>query len=280
VPNDLKLNSAVEDIGHVHRSLPDGDVFFLANTSNLPHNVSAKFRTQQSHAEIWDPMTGKISGLELKDGEAQLNFEPYASRVVIFRSDAAVVANTRSDVGSINLSADWKVTIGKNTNIITLPYSWSADASTQFFSGTATFTKNLTLSSAEAASHLYLDFGDAAPAEREALTAHTLRGYSFAALVTPPIREAATVFVNDKRAGSLWAPPYKVDVTGLLKTGANSIRVEVYNTAINELAEGGKLANVDAVTEQYGLRFKLQDFDNLKPLPSGILSPVKLVIER
>jgi hypothetical protein len=280
VPNDLKLNSAVEDIGHVHRSLPDGDVFFLANASNIPHNVSAKFRTQQSHAELWDPMTGKISGLELKDGEAQLNFEPYASRVVIFRSDAAVVANTRSDVGSINLSADWKVTIGKNTNIITLPYSWSADASTQFFSGTATFTKNLTLSSAEAASHLYLDFGDAAPAEREALTAHTLRGYSFAALVTPPIREAATVFVNDKRAGSLWAPPYKVDVTGLLKTGANSIRVEVYNTAISELAEGGKLANVDAVTEQYGLRFKLQDFDNLKPLPSGILSPVKLVIER
>jgi len=98
--------------------------------------------------------------------------------------------------------------------------------------------------------------------------------------VAPPIREAATVFVNGRRAGSLWAPPYRVDVTDLLRDGANEIRVDVYNTAINQLAEGGRLPDMRPVVERYGLRTRLQDLDGLQPLPSGILSPPRLVLER
>jgi len=116
--------------------------------------------------------------------------------------------------------------------------------------------------------------------EREPLPGGTLRGNSFAALVAPPIREAATVFVNGRRAGSLWAPPYRVDVTDLLRDGANEIRVDVYNTAINQLAEGGRLPDMRPVVERYGLRTRLQDLDGLQPLPSGILSPPRLVLER
>ena len=163
---------------------------------------------------------------------------------------------------------------------VNLPYSWSTNSDTQYFSGIATFTKSVELSAAEASSHVSLDFGQAVPVARESLADHTLRGYSFAALVTPPIREAATIFVNHKRAGSLWAPPYRIDLTGFLSAGPNTIRIEVYNTAINELAQGGRVADIAAVTRQYGLRFRLQDFDNLKPLPSGILSSVQLVVAR
>ena len=60
-----------------------------------------------------------------------------------------------------------------------------------------------------------------APSSRSACPSGTLRGNSFAALFAPPIREAATVFVNGRRAGSVWAPPYRVDVTSLLRPGAN-----------------------------------------------------------
>ena len=107
-----------------------------------------------------------------------------------------------------------------------------------------------------------------------------MRGNSFAALIAAPIREAATVFVNDRRAGSVWAPPYRVDVTDMLDAGSNEIRIEVYNTAINQLAEGGRLPDVAAVTDRYGQRFRLQDLDNLRPIPSGILSVPRLVEER
>lgn len=277
---DLRLDGESKDIGHVHRQLTDADLFFVANTANIPHRVRARFRTKQPHAELWDPMTGNTEPLVIRDGEIQLNLEPYGSLVVAARSSpgSAPPAKTPAAAWAKDLSSGWSMTLGAGgpTQKVNLPYSWSSDPNTQYFSGSATFTKSVDLSAAEAAS-IWLDFGAAAPAPRQALAAHSLRGYSFAALLTPPIREAATIFVNDKRVGSLWAPPYKIDMTGLMTTGRNTIRVEVYNTAMNELAQGGRFANIEAVTEHYGLRFKLQDFDNLKPLPSGILSPVKLV---
>jgi hypothetical protein len=54
----------------------------------------------------------------------------------------------------------------------------------------------------------------------------------------------------------------------------------VYNTAINQLAEGGRLPDMRPVVERYGLRTRLQDMDGLQPLPSGILSSPRLVLER
>ena len=101
-----------------------------------------------------------------------------------------------------------------------------------------------------------------------------------ARLVTPPVREAATVFVNGRRAGSLWAPPYRLDVTSYLRDGENELRLEVYNTAINLLAEGGHLPDMKTLNDRYGLRTRLQDLDGLQPLPSGLVTVPRLVLER
>jgi hypothetical protein len=165
---------------------------------------------------------------------------------------------------------------------IGLPHSWIGQPATRNFSGTATYQKTLQLPVAirQPGARIFLDFGEAKPSAPEPLPGGTIRGNSFAALVAPPIREAATVFVNGKRAGSLWAPPYRLDITDLVRDGSNEIRIDVYNTAINQLAEGGRLPNVSALVEKYGRRFRLQDLDELKPLPSGIMSPVRLVAEK
>jgi hypothetical protein len=134
--------------------------------------------------------------------------------------------------------------------------------------------------SAAPGARVYIDFGPAAAVNREALADGTMRGNSFAALVAAPIREAATVFVNGQRAGTVWAPSYRVDITKLIRGGTNEIRIEVYNTAINALSEGGRLPDVKAVTEQFGQRFRLQDMDLLNPLPSGINVVPKIVAEK
>jgi hypothetical protein len=280
---DLRLDVHSEDIGYVHRELADADVYFVANVSNHERKARARFRSKYPCAELWDPMTGKIQGSPSKDGELQLQIEPYGSRVIVFRASSIVTEPAQElATSSKDLSSGWTVTLGMTgvSQNVNLPYSWSTNSYTQYFSGTAVFTKSVELSAAEASARVLLDFGEPAPAARESLAAGTLRGYSFAALIAPPIRDAATVFVNGKRAGTLWAPPYKIDLTGLIKGGDNTIRIEVYNTAINELARGGRLADIAGVTRQYGLRFRMQDFDNLQPLPSGILSPIRLVIVR
>ena len=90
------------------------------------------------------------------------------------------------------------------------------------------------------------------------------------ALLDPPIREAAIIFVNGQRAGSLWHPPYRIDIS------KNKIEVHVYNTAINLLA-GQPPRDYTALQAKYGRRFDPQDMDNLKPIPSGLFGPIDLV---
>jgi hypothetical protein len=286
VPPDVALTPAAPAVGFVHRRLPDADVYFLANSGNLPLTVRARFRAATPHAERWDPLTGRVERLSPQDGEITIEFEPYGSRVVVFRKDAgsATLARTRVASASEELRSGWSVSFGGSGPgaTVDLPHSWSGDPARRFFSGTASYRVMVKPPAAfrSAKGRVHLDFGEAKPIERETLPGGTLRGNSFAALVAPPIREAATVFVNGRRAGSLWAPPYRLDVTDLLRAGANAIRVDVYNTAINRLAEGGRLPDMKPVVDRYGLRTRLQDLDGLQPLPSGLLSPPRLVLEK
>ena len=91
-----------------------------------------------------------------------------------------------------------------------------------------------------------------------------------------PIREAAVVFVNDKRAGAVWCPPYSIDVTGMLRPGANKIRVLVANTAMNYMA-GHSLPDYRLLNLRYGERFQPQDMDKVQAIPSGLLGPIRLI---
>jgi hypothetical protein len=282
VPADVTLTPPTPAVGFVHRRLPDADVYFLANGGNVPLTLDVRFRAVTPHAEQWDAMTGRIETLPVQAGELRMAFEPYGSRVVVFRESAgsAPAARTRTVSASEELRSGWTVSFGGTESPVDLPHSWAGDTARRFFSGTASYRLTLKATLRAPQGRVYLDFGDARPIEREPLPGGTLRGNSFAALVAPPIREAATVFVNGRRAGSLWAPPYRVDVTDLLRDGANEIRVDVYNTAINELAEGGRLPDMKPVIERYGQRTRLQDLDGLQPLPSGLLAPPRLVLER
>ena len=283
---DVALDPPAPAIGFVHRRLRDADVYFLANTSNVARTVRARFGDRTEHVELWDPLTGVIEQPPASSNGLVLAFEPHGSRIVVFRKKASTAprATLRRAIGSTELRTGWTVTVGgtARSGTVDLPHSWADDPSTRYFSGTAVYRRAVQVPAAfrAAGARVYLDFGDAASVEREALPGGTMRGNSFAALIAPPIREAATVFVNGQRAGAVWAPPYRVDVTALLRDGSNDIRIDVYNTAINQLAEGGRLPDVAAVTERYGQRFRLQDVDNLQPIPSGILSVPRLVAER
>jgi len=288
VSPDVTLNPVVPEIGFVHRRLTDADVYFLANTGREPRALTARFRAQTPNAESWDPMTGASERLASQEGEIALRFEPYGSRVVVFRTEAGSssfsFAAARSVIASLELHLGWTVSFGgKNDAIgVDLPHSWAEDTATRYFSGTATYRRMVSLPAPfrTPGTRVSLDFGAAKPVEREAAPGGTLRGNSLAALLEPPIREAAAVFVNGRRAGSVWAPPYRIDITDLLQSGANEIRIDVYNTAINRLAEGGRLPDMKALAERYGLRARLQDLEGLQPLPSGLLSPPRVVAER
>ena len=91
-----------------------------------------------------------------------------------------------------------------------------------------------------------------------------------------PVREAAVVYVNGQRVGSLWCPPYTLNVSKFIKPGDNKIRIVVANTAINYMA-GRKLPDYRLLNLRYGERFQAQDMDKVQVVPSGLFGPIHLV---
>jgi hypothetical protein len=94
----------------------------------------------------------------------------------------------------------------------------------------------------------------------------------------PPLHEAALVIINGHPAGALWHPPYRLDVTKLLKSGQNHIEIRVYNTALNAWSAIPP-RDYGPLKAKYGDRFQMQDLDRVKPIPSGILGPIHLIQE-
>jgi (4-O-methyl)-D-glucuronate---lignin esterase len=129
--------------------------------------------------------------------------------------------------------------------------SWSdnADKGVKYFSGTGTYTNSVNAPEDwfGKGSHLWLDLGD--------------------------VKNLADVTVNGKELGVVWHAPYRVDLAGALKPGANEIVVKVTNAWVNRLIGDQQ---PDATTKY--------TFADVKPyransplLPSGLLGPVAVM---
>ena len=65
-------------------------------------------------------------------------------------------------------------------------------------------------------------------------------------------------------------------MTGLVRKGTNTIRIDVANTAINHMA-GRALPDYRLLNLRYGVRFEPQDMDKVRPVPAGLTGPIRLV---
>jgi len=274
---DLQLSNDVSDVGFVRRSLEDADIYFVANTSNHPVKAGARFGSKRAAAAWLDPDSGKLTRTSTTP---ELDLAPYESRVLVF-TDAPLpgaVEAPRRDRPAVlaDLSRDWSVSFpGARPQAMQALRSWTDDAATRYFSGEAVYAKELKLNAGELQSRrLVLDFGAGTPLS---ITPKVPAGMR--AMLDSPVREAAQVYVNGKPAGAVWRPPYTLDVTPLLVAGTNRIEVRVANLGLNARA-GQALPDYRLLNVRYGERFKPQDTELVKPVPSGMLGPVKLIAEK
>ena len=274
---DLKLSGGADSIGFLHRKLVGADIYFVANTANHDVHATADFRSTRKFTSSWDPMTGGSQALG--QGTIRLELAPYESRVFVLSDDPVAVSEVpRRSVPRLvsDLSKGWQLSFqgldGKPRSI-DAPASWTDDPKTRFYSGEATYTKSVILSAADVrqGSRLLLDFGQGSPVSVDPKIKNGMR-----ALLESPVREAAVISVNGKRIGTVWHPPYALDITEALHPGRNDIEVRVANTAINGLA-GRAPTDYGLLWARYGQRFIPQDMDHLQPLPSGIVSSVHLM---
>src|SRR5579875_3017785 len=279
---DFSTGAAAPVIGFIHRKLANsaGEIYFAVNTSNQPVDTQANVRVYAMAVEQWDPFTASgtpIAAAENGDTTAvPLRLAPYESRIFVFspgKERAKPEPARREEPAPLDISSDWKVTFtGLNkTEQMTQLQSWTDDEATRFYSGTAIYEKSINLPNALAKHKLVLDFGAG-----EIVPPLSGHAPGMRALLESPVRESAVISINGQEAGTLWHPPYEVDVTQFVHTGENQIRILVANLAINEMA-GKALPSYRLLNLRYGERFVPQGFEGLKPLPAGILGHVQLV---
>ncbi|HQU84675.1 MAG TPA: glycosyl hydrolase [Pyrinomonadaceae bacterium] len=274
---DVEISPSGKDFGFVHRKTDDADIYFVANTSNQKKSVDISFRNVGRNIEIWNAMDGKTTAANIKNWnkdvtQISLNFEPYQSQVVVFSNkNIKILPSKKETAETVDLNSDWQVAFGKTAPVsMNKLTDWISADETKYFSGTAVYEKTFNLSQTQSKNSMKLDFGEAVSLDFEP------QKNGMATYIDAPIKEAAVVYINDKRVGSLWSPPYSLDVSGFLKAGENKLKIEVANTAVNYMA-GRSLPNYRLLNLRYGERFQPQEMEKVKPYPSGITGNIKLI---
>jgi hypothetical protein len=272
VAPDFKVDRDNEDLGFIRRKLPDADIYFVANTANHPVSRQATFATTHKFGQRWDADTG--TAVAVSGPAIALSLAPYESAIFVFSDEPArAMALPQPGAQIADLSTGWKVTFTaiRKTISADVPADWASDPPTRFYSGEAVYEREFTLSKVPGGA-VFLQAEGGLPVTRP----DVLKGPGMRAWYDPPVREAAIVFVNGHRVGSLWHPPYRLAVGNFLKQGQNQVVIKVYNTAMNAWAALPP-HDYKPLIAKYGDRFQMQDLDRVKPISSGLLGTIHLL---
>ena len=279
---DVRLTPESGDVGHHHRRVGDVDVYFLANTGNTPRKGALTVRAT-GRAEWWDPLSGTTRPAPVTAAGAEtmtldLDLEAFGSMVLMVARGPAPRPAPAAAPASLPVRADlagpWTLSFadpGLKPRPLRAPAPWDADEETRYYSGVATYETTFAVDALPRGARVSLDFGEGKPLPADE------RGPGMRAWMDAPIRDAATVTINGQPAGSIWCPPWRLDVTAHVRPGANTLAVRVGNTQMNHMA-GRPLPDYRLLILRYGDRFQPQTMDQVRVLPSGLVGPVRLEI--
>lgn len=94
------------------------------------------------------------------------------------------------------------------------------------------------------------------------------------------VRESAKVIINNKSVATLWAVPFRCMIGKYLKSGINTIEIEVTNLPANRIADldrRGKEWRVFKEINMVDRNYNKTGYANWESVPSGLLTPVRLI---
>jgi len=294
---DVSMNPAPPQVGFVHRRLEQIDIYMLANTSHEPVSTKVAFRISAS-PQLWDPLTGDVQQVQVQEVQddstiLRLELEPYGSRILVFDRQvrpAAAPSSTERLVWSSDLSTDWIVSFvsaaaGQAPQPIKMDtiHCWTDHNELRFFSGIGMYQRGFELPQQLARDNLriFLDLGSCRPSQQDSGGTGAIRGGGrrMRAMIDPPVKDAAVIYINGEKAGSIWCPPYTLEITRYVRPGVNQLRIDVANRAVNYMAKDPPVdyrQQYRKLIEQFGDRFQPQDMDQIRPMPSGLSGPIAI----
>lgn len=251
---------------YIHRSLSDGDIYFISNQSEKIQTISPIFRVDNNkHPELWNPVTGEIKPLSeysIKEGgiEVPIQFEALESAFIVFTSKKNRLDISKKNIPThqqiLSLNNKWNVTF---KSVYADPFTLTMDSLTCwtklkdndlcYHSGEAVYEKGFNFDFKDLNKDIYLDLGN--------------------------VMVMATVKLNGKYVGGVWTPPYRLRINDYIKSGDNKIQITVVNNWINRIIGDLNLPENERKTSVI-----INPWKKDTPLQeSGLLGPVQIYYE-
>jgi hypothetical protein len=91
------------------------------------------------------------------------------------------------------------------------------------------------------------------------------------------VRWLAEVFVNDQKAGIVWCPPWRLEISDYCREGRNRLKIICANPWKNRLIGDAQLPEEQRKTELTSFRMKISEFKDMEPMEAGLLGPVRIL---
>ncbi len=183
-------------------------VVFKKKASNNNHPISVSVKDTLNNWSVINDNNGKPAFCSSTSGAAE----------VVYSSGKKRTINTVAK-SPMELNTDWNVSFAPKLDSVfklsfpTLSdFSLSDNEQVKYFSGTATYTKNIQLNNTfiQANQRIKLDLG-------------------------VMNNQLADITINGKKLGIIWYAPYIIDVTDYLQLGNNELKIAVTNTWANRI---------------------------------------------
>ena len=227
VLDELKIEPDVigGDALWMHRCIDGADWYYVCANKGKNFSGTLDFRNT-GNAEIWDPVSGTITPAEVRCNNNRtsivLDLPESGSCFVVFRKKdisenyARTFYNKKSS-NRISPDVPWT---------LSFPDGWGAPEKLQIselkawkdldvsdeakaFSGTVTYTTTFNAGDIKPDMQFKLDLGS--------------------------VEMIAAVSLNGKKIRTIWTPPYSMDLTSDIKSGLNTLTIEVTSTWFNRL---------------------------------------------
>lgn len=256
----------IKGVAWNHRSMPDAEIYFVANQRDREMVMNCTFRVRGKLPEIYNPVTGEIETarswtMEDERTSLALKFPANGSFFVVFEKDTklqkADEGNNWTDSKQVKtITGNWELNFDPALGGPAEPVktgelkSWTSfsDFGIKHYSGTVAYHNSFEWEKKNG-ERVFVNLGEVA--------------------------NIAEVFVNDKPCGIAWTAPYRIEISEALRLGNNKLRIEVTNTWANRLMGDHGLPENERITwttAPYVLEGK-------PLLDAGLLSEVKLEVE-
>jgi maltose-binding protein MalE len=251
-----------------HRTQPGMDIYFITNQSDEEIQINPEFRVSKDlKPQLWDAVSGEVLHLnEFEQTEngisIPLKLKAEQSWFVVFTNanlndiNAGYQKNFQEPKVIQTLKQPFTVDfnnkeIGPKEPVVfneLTDWSKSADEQIKYYSGTAVYTTSFDVETLPGDGDLFINLGK--------------------------VSVMAEVKLNGKEAGGVWISPYRVNVSGLIQLGENTLEIEVVNLWRNQMIKDKMLPESE--------RYTWTVVDDIKEgeaaHSSGLLGPVTIEI--